>query len=346
MTARPAAEDFDDLPDDMRRAPRWLLWKSIPTDQGRTRKIPHYTSGERRNGALDGPVDAARLAAFDQALAALQAGGFDGLGFALGPDGDACWQGIDLDDIDQHPGLRFIADGLPGYVEVSPSGHGLHAIGRGRYFPALAANTTGIESYAGGRFFTVTGKSAGLGEIEDIADFVEHRLAPLHGQGVVQRERPQPEAPPLSPEDLARLAPELRSALLVLDPDAYAEWIAVGHDLRGLGEVGRRVWEAWAQGSEKFDPRETDARWASFRPDHASYRAVFARAQAAGWVNPRKAPPKVASGDETHAPEFSDEALALEFAERHADRLRWVQAHGRWMTFDGQCWRRKEPCSA
>ena len=285
MTPRPEAADYDDVPADMRQAPRWLVYKLVAAGEGKKpRKIPHYASGERRNGALDTPGTSPAWSASTRPCWPCGQGGFDGLGFALGQEGDACWQGIDLDDIDQRPGLRFIADDLPGYVERSPSGHGLHAIGYGRSFQALGANATGIECYPGKRFLTVTGQSAGLGEIQDIADFIERRLAPLHGQ-MAQRERTQPEAPPLSPEDLARLAPELRSALAFLDPDSYAEWIAVGNDLWGLGDVGRQLWEDWASCSDKFDPGEVESKWASFRPDHAGQLSRRVRQGAGGGLD-------------------------------------------------------------
>jgi putative DNA primase/helicase len=38
-------------------------------------------------------------------------------------------------------------------------------------------------------------------------------------------------------------------------------------------------------------------------------------------------------------PAFTDEALALRFADAHADHLRFVAAWGRWLSFDGECWR-------
>src|SRR5258707_2329157 len=38
-------------------------------------------------------------------------------------------------------------------------------------------------------------------------------------------------------------------------------------------------------------------------------------------------------------PAFTDEALALWFAEVHATDLRYVAAWGRWLYFDGTCWR-------
>jgi putative DNA primase/helicase len=42
--------------------------------------------------------------------------------------------------------------------------------------------------------------------------------------------------------------------------------------------------------------------------------------------------------DEQRPPHFSDEALALRFAERHADVLRYVAAWGKWLTWNGQHW--------
>jgi putative DNA primase/helicase len=42
---------------------------------------------------------------------------------------------------------------------------------------------------------------------------------------------------------------------------------------------------------------------------------------------------------EPRPPAFTDEALALRFAELHATDLRYVAAWGRWLHFDGTCWR-------
>jgi putative DNA primase/helicase len=43
--------------------------------------------------------------------------------------------------------------------------------------------------------------------------------------------------------------------------------------------------------------------------------------------------------DAQRPPEFSDEALALRFAELHAGNLRYVAAWGKWMAWDGNRWR-------
>ncbi len=186
----PAANDayftrLGGLPKQMLEAPRWLVWKrGCSKTDGSWAKLPYYVSGRPRGegGELDSPEDLAQLASFDEAWAALQKGRYDGLGFALGADANGgYWQGIDLDHIAAQ-GISFLQDELPGYVEISPSGEGAHAIGYGVCFPTLSANDTGIEVYARRRFFTVTGNCVRreVGALPDLADYVVGRLAPLH----------------------------------------------------------------------------------------------------------------------------------------------------------------------
>lgn len=42
--------------------------------------------------------------------------------------------------------------------------------------------------------------------------------------------------------------------------------------------------------------------------------------------------------DEARPPAFTDESLALRFAEQHANDLRYVAKMGRWLRWDGQRW--------
>lgn len=51
-------------------------------------------------------------------------------------------------------------------------------------------------------------------------------------------------------------------------------------------------------------------------------------------------------GEEPRAPEFSDEALALGFAAKHRDDLRYVAAWGRWLSWRGDHWREDRTLSA
>jgi len=284
------------LPPAMLEAKRWLVWKLIPNKdpEKNPRKVPYYVDGEPRQGTLDTPPDLARLESFDAALAALQAGNYTGLGFALGPDGTGrYWQGIDLDNIADHPGLELVRDDLPGYTEVSPRGAGCHAIGYGLWFPSLAKNSTGIEAYASGRFFTVTGAEAGLGEPVCLESFVRERLASLHGR---PKPKPTMSDPPGAgagpvvpkPEQVKDLKKDLKSALFFMNADDYATWIDCGLALHCLGDLGKALWFAWSQLSDKFDPEEAARKWKSFGSARSDYRSVFTLATNSGWVNPAK----------------------------------------------------------
>lgn len=281
----PEADDYAEIPAQMKAARRWLLWRSeTDPDRPKPRKTPYYANGQRRHGALDSAEDVARLATFDEAIAALTPD-HAGLGFALGPDeAGGCWQGIDLDELESHPGLRFVADDLPGYTERSPSGKGVHAIGYGREFRSLGSNSTGIEAYARGRFFTVTGEACGFGEIACLADFVERRLAPLHSP------RPQDTSARVE-EGAGSIAGalavrDLRSALAHMRSDDRDLWIRMGHALKTLGDQGRGLWLEWSQTSAKYDAADAAATWDSFKPTHTGFQAVFAEAQRQGWINP------------------------------------------------------------
>lgn len=305
----PAEIDADTLPASMRAARRWLVWKSIPNPDPakKPRKIPFYVSGRPRHGTLDDAADLAQLASFDDAQRALASGQYAGLGFALGPDGTGNhWQGVDLDDLAGRPELAILADdGLPGYTEASPSGNGLHAIGYGRPFQPLGSNASGIEAYSGGRFFTVTGDDAGLGEPVCLADYVERVLRPKHGTSPA----------PVSAEVLEYVDPrviaELRSALASMRADDRDLWVANGQRLKKLGERGRALWLEWSQQSDKFDPADAARVWDSFTADHTGYQAVFAAAQRVGWLNPM-------SGHASAAPPAPPPTPALAAAVRSA----------------------------
>lgn len=275
----------------MCNAARWLVWKAVPaSDPGKKpRKVPYYPDGTPRHGALDSQEDLARLGSLADAMAALHGGGYAGLGFALGPDGTGNhWQGADFD------GAQFaeLVASLPGYRERSPSGQGFHALGYGRAFPAMGSNGSGLEAYAAGRFFTMTGQGLG-GELTCLADAVEGRLRPLHAAGaarVAQQAPASPEAPGAAIVPMDQTAADLRSALSVLSPDGYDLWYRMGLALKCLGDSGLGLWLEWSARSPKFSHREAVAKWATFQPAATGFRAVFAEAQRQGWENPNRHP--------------------------------------------------------
>ena len=288
MSALPE-DDLDhlrlELPEAMRAARRWLLWKEEMVE-GKPRKVPYYTTGSKRNGALDTPQDRARLDTFEGALGRLATGRYTGLGFAMGPDDDGLhWQGIDLDDVAEHPEVAAVVELLPGYVEESPSGLGLHAIGKGPDFPTLGSNGTGVECYSRGRYFTVTGHSRG-GEIEDLAPFVQRTLTPIHSPRRTGS-RTDEQAPETELDEQQQA--DLRAALFTLSADIYEDWIRYGLALKELGEFGRSLWMEWSATSDKYNPEQVAEKWATFAPKNTSHRVIFAEAQQQGWDNPARA---------------------------------------------------------
>jgi primase-polymerase (primpol)-like protein len=95
----------------------------------------------------------------------------DGLGFVLNGDGIVC---IDLDHcFDGVPSVQAqaVLDLFPDtYVEVSPSGTGLHIWGfapllKGRRF---TLNGLSVEVYPSGRYMTVTGNAVNSSSFADL----------------------------------------------------------------------------------------------------------------------------------------------------------------------------------
>lgn len=266
---------------------RWLL--------ASPQKVPHYMNGAKRHGALDTTADLSQLARYHEvkdALAARGEGWF--LGFALGPDGSGGhWQGIDFDDVQQN-GLANLANAVPGYVEVSPSGQGAHAIGYGRSFATLGSNASGIEAYAAGRYFTVTEHPVRDSGPVCLADHVEQVLAPRHAAGRAASTSSLVETMQVD----AKTVTELRSALAYMRSDDYHLWIRMGLALRELGETGRGLWLDWSAASDKFVQKEAAKKWGGFAPNGTGYQAVFAEAQRQGWVNPASSEAQItAPGD-------------------------------------------------
>ena len=54
----------------------------------------------------------------------------------------------------------------------------------------------------------------------------------------------------------------------------------------------------------------------------------------------------VGEENDPRPPEFSDEALALRFADEHKDDLRYVAIWGRWLSWDGKRWQFDDTLSA
>lgn len=145
------------VPAELREEDRWLVWRYERRDGKRT-KVPYASTGGSASS-----TDPGTWSSFDAAVAARETARADGIGFVLG-DG---WMGVDLDGVLDETGAiveNFPLDEvgpwigvLDSYTERSPSGRGLHVLGRGE-IPAGFGNRRGpVEVYGAGRYFTVTG---------------------------------------------------------------------------------------------------------------------------------------------------------------------------------------------
>lgn len=287
----------DSVMDAMKAQRRWLV--ASPD------KVPYYTNGGKR-GATDTPDDLVQLATYYDAKAVVTSHSGWLLGFALGPDGKGGhWQGIDFDKIVDNQ-LADLANAVLGYVEKSPSGAGAHAIGYGRHFVTLGSNGSGIEAYAGGRYFTVTECLIRDSGLVCLAEHVEQVLAPRHG---APRESASASGEQISVDP--KTVTDLRSALFHMRADEYDIWYRMGLALKELGATGRGLWLDWSATSDKFDGKKAAKKWDGFAPRDTGYQAVFSEAARQGWVNPASnaAQPNSAAGNPVNPP-----AITLEFA--------------------------------
>lgn len=142
------------IPVELRRLPRWIRHRS---------KVPITVQGHAASS-----TNPSTWSTY-QAAAESQHG--DGLGFVLNGDGLVC---IDLDHcFDGAPSAeaQALIDSLPPtYIEVSPSGTGLHIWGRavlekGRRF---TRNGLSVEIYPNGRYITVTGRAISRHSFADL----------------------------------------------------------------------------------------------------------------------------------------------------------------------------------
>jgi hypothetical protein len=148
---------------------RFLLWRTFPPrrDGGKPVKSPCSTMGRKING-----TDERRWLDFDAGVRLARRHQL-GLGVALG------WglAGLDLDHclddagalLDRPTDVGRIVKHFPTYLEVSPSGDGLHAYFFSEPFVSAIRTDRGVELYGGVRWFAVTGRPF-TGSVRPIAE--------------------------------------------------------------------------------------------------------------------------------------------------------------------------------
>ena len=270
---------------------RWIGWQLEDRGGSKPAKVPVSLLTGRPHSAFD--------PAHQQDYAAAHAwhartGGR--LGFAFHRDDGLVFLDIDnalLSSGQWHPLALDMLGRFPNAAwEVSQSGRGLHMFCSGRLpdrFLNKYKGTDGcdLELYNHDRYCAVTFDrlqgDAGVDYTDALAGLVASHFAPR----ITDREAgPAPLLVEMDPFRLAVATADLTSALDSLDADDYHQWHNVGENLRCLGDVGWQLWDAWSRRSSKYDSDRAEQEWNRMQGTRSDYRAVFAKAQAAGWVNP------------------------------------------------------------
>ena len=168
------------MPQAMQDKPQWLLWRLVDKPGSpKPAKVPFYANGHLRGWPKGKPrdgkptaaqpqveqgdlLDRAELVTLDEALRRFEARpDWAGVGFAFLP-GDGLI-GVDIDNaVDPETGevsalCAKAVELCASYTEASPSGRGVHIICAGDS-PKFKDDAIGLEVYAGGQYFTCTGK--------------------------------------------------------------------------------------------------------------------------------------------------------------------------------------------
>ena len=150
----------ENIPEQLTERPQWVCWR-LETRNGKPTKVPYIAGTNSRASS----TDLMTWSSFEYALAAYEAGEppYDGIGFVF-CSADP-FVGIDLDDCrdpesgEIAPWAQVIISSVKeGYVEVSPSGTGIHIIVEGTVRGG-GMRKGKVEMYGRGRFFTITGRT-------------------------------------------------------------------------------------------------------------------------------------------------------------------------------------------
>lgn len=165
---------YEKIPDELKKCPQWVCWKSEPDPKSHSgiRKIPvnAKTGGQAMSNNPETWSD------FETAVRASR--NYSGIGFMFSGSG---YFGVDLDDcFSEIEGYlrgekNFVSDfvdGLGSYTELSQSCHGLHIICRGS-LPEGTRRKGKFEMYDKGRYFIMTGNPIDPDNVKSVVDCTE-----------------------------------------------------------------------------------------------------------------------------------------------------------------------------
>lgn len=248
--------DVDGIPQALKDAPRWAIWKAEPKTQAdgtmKLDKVPYQSARTKKHAKSNDP---ASWSTFDLAYQAYQdreRTGADGLFFALG-DGFAA---VDIDDsvnpVTREPDEagREVIEAIGSYVERSVSGTGVRIFAYGPETKGIKVGR--LELYSRQRFMTVTGQ-----QITGTSTSLERRESELNALRE-RLEMQRIEAYRARCNDRITSTGAVQEGAFV-DGDAVAlrisdeEIIDTGLELEGFAQLWRGVTDAYDGDSSRAD---------------------------------------------------------------------------------------------
>ena len=158
---------FENVPPELKDDNRWVVWKDA--------KIPYDPRAVNSKASVTNPSS---WGSFEQAKIAYEEGGWSGIGYVLNGTGIV---GVDLDKcvvngIPSPESLAILHDLEAAYIELSPSGTGLHAFGFADNLRSGAVgnfNNVDVELYSNVRYLTITGHVIKSGPLKRLFEFAE-----------------------------------------------------------------------------------------------------------------------------------------------------------------------------
>ena len=275
--------DLGSIPDSLKKRRQWVLWK-LEQREAKLTKVPYQTNGSKARSN-----DPTTWSDFLTCQKTFEAGGFSGIGFAFSNGDGLC--GVDLDHCLDAAGQpeqwaqEIIEQFADSYIEVSPSGDGLHIwclgrpikTGHKKWKVAKTGSEQGIEVYDfnSPRYLTVTGNALQKQEITD----GQIGLDWLYQEYFVQQyDEPNQVRDSSGEPDVALVT----KALDHVDADDYATWIQIGMALKA-GGLNFDVWDHWSSKSAKYAAGECAHKWSTFNGTSIGLGTVFYIAKESGF---------------------------------------------------------------
>jgi hypothetical protein len=160
---------FNRIPVELREYTQWVCWRYEQTNGKKPTKIPY----DPVTGLRASTTNPETWRTFSDALEAFASGNYSGIGFVLSNSDPFTF--IDLDDPGDDPDImqghnNILAQFSNTYSELSPSGKGIHIIGKAKLETACKRHH--VELYDKERYMTMTGDVYNDAPIDNIQTMV------------------------------------------------------------------------------------------------------------------------------------------------------------------------------